>query len=98
MASCLVRRSFLTRSVRFPSQASNWRVALTTFIVRHDGGRSLASQPMRDQNQNARFSDNYGDSCRKRPFLRRQITSLPKHGVSVVTHFNLGIVPVSCLF
>src|SRR4029077_11003609 len=44
MASCLVRRSFLTRGVRFPSQASNWRVALTTFIVRHDRGRSLGSQ------------------------------------------------------
>src|ERR1700686_3715494 len=41
MASCLVRRSFLTRGVRFPSQASNWRVALTTFIVRHDRGRKL---------------------------------------------------------
>ena len=44
MASCLVRRSFLTRGVQLPSQASNWRVALTTFIVRHDRGRSLGSQ------------------------------------------------------
>src|SRR6266853_4813774 len=55
MASCLVRRSLLTRGVRFPSQASNWRVALTTFIVRHDKGGSWGSQTDARQNQNARI-------------------------------------------
>src|SRR5450755_4599 len=33
MLACLTWRSFLTRSVRWPSQSSYWRVALTTFIT-----------------------------------------------------------------
>src|ERR1700728_2106284 len=38
MLVCLRCRSLLTRSVRWPSHSSKWRVPLTTFIAPEDSG------------------------------------------------------------